>query len=66
MEHSAPQGAKGRLIPARNIKKTSKKQQEAVRDENANVSAETKIGVNEAADLRNRWSKLDTGKGGKD
>ena len=54
------------MIPARNIKKSSKKQQEAVRDENASVSAETKIGVKEAAVLRNRWSNLDTGNGGED
>ena len=66
MEHSAPQGAKGTLIPARNIKKTSKKEQETVRDENASVSAKTKIGVEEAAVLRNRWSNLDTGNGGED
>ena len=66
MVHSTPVGARGRLIPARNIKKTSEKQQELVRDENANISAEKKLGAAEVVVLRKRWQSLDTGNGGED
>ena len=64
--HQNTKGAKGRLIPARNIKKSNKKLQELVRDQTALKSAKVQLGEQQVAVLRARWQELDTGNGGKD
>ena len=59
-------GAKGRLVAPRRTKKLSRKEQETVRERNAEKEARRKLGEEKFETLQSRWASLDTGNGGKD
>ena len=59
-------GARGRLVPARRIKRTTAKEQEAVSNKNALEAAKKKLGSEQVVELQNRQSQLDTSNGGND
>lgn len=59
-------GAKGRLVVPRRTRKLSRKNQEVVREQNAEAAARRKLGDDKFNILQERWDHLDTGNGGKD
>ena len=59
-------GDKGRLVVPRRTKKTSLKEQELVREQNALKEARRKLGEDKFKTLQTRWLSLDTGNGGAD
>ena len=47
-------GARGRLVPARRIKRTTAKEQEVVSNKNALEAAKKKLGSEQVVELQNR------------